>query len=515
MSAAIASVAPRGVDVLIVGGGYAGLTLARLLAVSGRVTTTVLEQRASFQTTGPDRAVGLWDQAQDILTHRAMCLDTAAWVHARRHIRPASYRNRAGTWLSMATPNLRNSSRVATIRQSHLLALLARPVPNRMAPTGVDVAPWVSLSTHVAAMMPHSDHVLVTCSDGRQFRASVVVGTMPLGCNVCVCVCVCVCKYVLCVCLCVYVCTCLCVCVFFFLIAFTFLSLGLMCLRMVCCRSETVSSFALAGADGVDSSVRRMVFPTHRAHHTGHTTWGAVCPDMPFVADATASRFAPVAPDQAYESLGHGRRFAVVPLQRGLFWFATLPRALMPTSPVSLTNIHSRLLSLYPSSSWHASLADIITHTPITALEERSIMTAPALPAFSHGRFVLLGDAAHPMPNNLAQGAAVGIEDAYVLAHHLLSVFPPDSRTTPAVMSESVLARAFAAYYAARHPRVDRLRGISQMTELLAAPEHPVTEVIRDAVLHATPRSLNQAVFDAALDASLACDVPVWSHTIP
>jgi 2-polyprenyl-6-methoxyphenol hydroxylase-like FAD-dependent oxidoreductase len=177
MSAGAAAIAHA--DVLIVGGGYAGLTLARLLALSGRVTTTVLEQRASYETAGPDRAVGLWDQAQGILTHRALGLDTVAWAHARRQIRPASYRNRAGTWLSMATPSLRNSSRVATIRQSHLLALLARPEPNIVTPAGVGVAPWVSLSTHVTAMIPHDDHVLVTCSDGRRYRASVVVGTIP------------------------------------------------------------------------------------------------------------------------------------------------------------------------------------------------------------------------------------------------------------------------------------------------------------------------------------------------
>jgi len=35
------------------------------------------------------------------------------------------------------------------------------------------------------------------------------------------------------------------------------------------------------------------------------------------------------------------------------------------------------------------------------------------------GRITLLGDAAHPMPPTLAQGAAMAVEDSFVLAHSL------------------------------------------------------------------------------------------------
>ena len=41
------------------------------------------------------------------------------------------------------------------------------------------------------------------------------------------------------------------------------------------------------------------------------------------------------------------------------------------------------------------------------------------LPHWTAGRITLLGDAAHPMMPTLAQGAAMALEDAYAVAHHL------------------------------------------------------------------------------------------------
>ena len=43
----------------------------------------------------------------------------------------------------------------------------------------------------------------------------------------------------------------------------------------------------------------------------------------------------------------------------------------------------------------------------------------PVLPRWSNGRIGLLGDACHPMLPFLAQGAVMGLEDAYVLAEAL------------------------------------------------------------------------------------------------
>jgi salicylate hydroxylase len=67
---------------------------------------------------------------------------------------------------------------------------------------------------------------------------------------------------------------------------------------------------------------------------------------------------------------------------------------------------------------------------------------------WSQGPVALLGDAAHPMLPNLAQGAAMAIEDAAVIAHCLARA--PDDPTT-----------ALQTYWAARHARAHKVQRLA------------------------------------------------------
>jgi salicylate hydroxylase len=69
----------------------------------------------------------------------------------------------------------------------------------------------------------------------------------------------------------------------------------------------------------------------------------------------------------------------------------------------------------------------------------------PPIKNWSRGRVTLLGDAAHPMLQYLAQGANMAIEDAVCLANKVEDL-PGD------------LAAAFRAYQAARYLRTGRVQ---------------------------------------------------------
>ena len=69
------------------------------------------------------------------------------------------------------------------------------------------------------------------------------------------------------------------------------------------------------------------------------------------------------------------------------------------------------------------------------------------LDRWTDGRVALLGDAAHPMPPFMAQGAAMAIEDAWVLAE---SLSRGDS-----------IANGLSRYAAQRRPRAARLQRVS------------------------------------------------------
>jgi 2-polyprenyl-6-methoxyphenol hydroxylase-like FAD-dependent oxidoreductase len=69
----------------------------------------------------------------------------------------------------------------------------------------------------------------------------------------------------------------------------------------------------------------------------------------------------------------------------------------------------------------------------------------PPVTGWSRGHITLLGDAAHPMVQYLAQGGCQAIEDAAVLAHSVTE--HPDNTEA-----------AFKAYEAARSPRTARVQ---------------------------------------------------------
>ncbi|MDE5110509.1 MAG: FAD-dependent monooxygenase, partial [Trichodesmium sp. St7_bin2_1] len=70
------------------------------------------------------------------------------------------------------------------------------------------------------------------------------------------------------------------------------------------------------------------------------------------------------------------------------------------------------------------------------------------LPYWSRGKVTLLGDAAHPMLPFQAQGAAMAIEDAYVLAKYLAS--------------ERDIEKAFIEYQQARIKRTTKVQQVSR-----------------------------------------------------
>jgi 2-polyprenyl-6-methoxyphenol hydroxylase-like FAD-dependent oxidoreductase len=78
------------------------------------------------------------------------------------------------------------------------------------------------------------------------------------------------------------------------------------------------------------------------------------------------------------------------------------------------------------------------------ALLHRSTIEEVSLDAWTHGQVVLVGDAAHATSPNMAEGAAMALEDALVLADCLRR-------------SEAIPA-ALAAFEARRRPRTDWVR---------------------------------------------------------
>ena len=81
------------------------------------------------------------------------------------------------------------------------------------------------------------------------------------------------------------------------------------------------------------------------------------------------------------------------------------------------------------------------------------------LPIWSEGRFVLLGDACHPMKPHMAQGAGMAIEDAAMLTRCLLKV------------GLNNYTEAFKLYEFNRRERASKVQAVSNANTFLKQPE--------------------------------------------
>jgi FAD-dependent urate hydroxylase len=176
------------------------------------------------------------------------------------------------------------------------------------------------------------------------------------------------------------------------------------------------------GADGVHSTVRRLVFGSEAtAQPVGQVGWRFVTACPPEITTWSVM-------------LGHRTAFLTIPIGNG--------RVYCYCDVVSKHDEDQELGSLFSGFAEPApSLIDSLLGEPLV---HRSTIEEVALDSWTRGRVVLLGDAAHATSPNMAEGAAMALEDALVLAECLRRV-----GTIPAALS---------AFEARRRPRTDWVR---------------------------------------------------------
>jgi 3-hydroxybenzoate 6-monooxygenase len=106
----------------------------------------------------------------------------------------------------------------------------------------------------------------------------------------------------------------------------------------------------------------------------------------------------------------------------------------------------------------------------------RMLDRAP-LPSWAAGRVALLGDAVHPMPAYLAQGACQAIEDAAALAGVLADCPGPRDAAT-----------ALAGYQERRAPRAARVSRARQVWESAPLPHRASDGYAASDWLYRPPR---------------------------
>jgi FAD-dependent urate hydroxylase len=214
----------------------------------------------------------------------------------------------------------------------------------------------------------------------------------------------------------------------------------------------------VVGADGVHSTVRRLVFATAPPRYVGQVSWRFVLDGGPAITAWTVL-------------LGRRRTFLLLPIGEGrLYCYADVNSS---NSQDPTDGAFDRFVELFgdfdepvPGILGRLSPARALYFSPIEEVTQQP---------WVKGRVVLIGDAAHATSPNMAEGASMAMEDALVLAEVLATGQP--------------LSECLTAFEKRRAPRVRWVQTQTRRRDRLRS----LPATIRNAVLRVAGRRIAKA----------------------
>jgi 2-polyprenyl-6-methoxyphenol hydroxylase-like FAD-dependent oxidoreductase len=228
---------------------------------------------------------------------------------------------------------------------------------------------------------------------------------------------------------------------------------------------RSASGDILIGADGLNSAVRRHLVGPEASRDSGYLVQLGMVPfQHPRLTTGDVRHYWDSGQRFGLIDIGHGRRY----------WWATTST---PADTPAPDHLKDTLTHAY--AGWADEVRAVIRATP-----QEDILTVPSrdrafLEQWGDGPVTLLGDAAHPMLTALAQGAAMAIEDAVVLAHTLAGPAAGDG-----------LVLALRAYEDRRRDRARAMVAESRALSDLEQAARPGQRLYRDSYFRLAPRHI-------------------------
>jgi 6-hydroxynicotinate 3-monooxygenase len=215
----------------------------------------------------------------------------------------------------------------------------------------------------------------------------------------------------------------------------------------------TAKADIVIGADGVNSVMREHMLGAEAPRYTGYVAHRAV-----FSASALAKYNMAFDPCVKWWSEDrHMMVYFVTEKQDEYYYVTGVPQAEWDMSKAWVQSSQEEMYEAF--AGYHPMVQSLID--ACSDITKWPLLERDPLPLWSRGRLVMLGDACHPMKPHMAQGAAMAIEDAAMLARCFKEVGAEDFETT------------FALYRANRIERASRVQKVSHDNTWLRENEDP------------------------------------------
>jgi len=225
---------------------------------------------------------------------------------------------------------------------------------------------------------------------------------------------------------------------------------------------------AVVGADGLWSTARTLVSADRPVCQEFVAYRGALpagVDSMPAFGNGV-----PAGPDDEIIWIGPGKHLVQYPIRRGeLYNQVAVFGSRSYSRDVELTDCWGTPAEL--DEAFAACCGPVRDGVALISRDRRWVMyDREPLDNWTTGRITLLGDAAHPMVQYLAQGACQAIEDAGCLARQFTRY-------------DGDVVKAFAAYQAERIPRTALIQRSARIWGEIWHDDGPVVPLLRDRIL--------------------------------
>lgn len=218
----------------------------------------------------------------------------------------------------------------------------------------------------------------------------------------------------------------------------------------------------ILGANGINSNIRKQLFPNSKIRYSGQTCWRGVAN---FKLDSKHS-------STGFTLWGKKLQFGVSYLGQGkTYWFAV---KLSPANQKDDKNtLIANLVELF--DEFDPIVKKLIQNTKVENIIRGDLSDLELLEKWYSENICLLGDAAHAMTPDLGQGGAQAAEDAFYLSN--------------CIKNNDSIEIAFKQFYNYRKVKVEKLVKQSRNTSKIAITSKPI-EIVRNFMLKYCPKAI-------------------------